>query len=355
LPRQLTRQRQYFCGLAAAVLVALGGCTQPATGPQTISAYLSRLSDSLDTPVPAGRVPSPRRLNQSPPGALPIDDNQLNLIDFLSLGGCALQVNIGRRNSHLGRHASASQRLILDIEFLQLAPDCIAHLQRHGEPELAQTLALAMRHKQETLASRIYNAVIAGEEWQRFWQIPAAIGSWPTDTDAALIDSLWQLSHWIGLILEGRWPNDPQQLETYLGDLRRGDGGTALLAVWRELDGLDQANRLLLAGAEARPLCPFGQDTPRAQHLHAVVRRYFATDLQSWLVQVRNRSEGLAAPIRHIERQLSEALPTSYQRWVRERDELLGQVIDAPRDHVLTVQQVLSQCVSTQTDQIDSA
>jgi hypothetical protein len=337
------------------VLLALGGCQQAANGPETIATYLSRLSDALNTPVPPARMPSPRRLNQSPPSAYPIADDQLNLIDFLSLGGCALQVNIGRRNSHLGRHASASQRLILDIEFLQLAPDCIAHLQRNGEPELAQTLALAMQHKRETLVARIYNAVLAGEEWRRFWQIPTAVGAWPANTDAALIDSLWQLSRWIEEILEGRWPADPQQLEFYLGDLRRGDGGAALLAIWMELDGLDQANRLLLAGAEAKPLCPFDHETPRAQHLQAVVRRYFATDLQSWLVQVRKRSEALAEPIRQIEMQLSEALPASYQRWARERDELLGQVIGAPQNHVHTVQQVLSHCASTQTDQTDSA
>ena len=106
-------------------LLLLTGCGQSDSGLVHLNEYLSRLSTVTGTALESQALP---RFDLAPPlpGKVgPTTNQQIDLIDFLSLTGCSLQVNLGRRNTQLGRTASPSQRLLLDLEFLDLAPACI--------------------------------------------------------------------------------------------------------------------------------------------------------------------------------------------------------------------------------------
>ena len=91
------------CRALITCLLLLTGCGDTGSAPQDLQEYLNRLSTITGMPLPAG--PSPQ--NESL--ALPHDPilnppapSQINLIEFLSLFGCELQVNLGRRNTQLG-------------------------------------------------------------------------------------------------------------------------------------------------------------------------------------------------------------------------------------------------------------
>ena len=144
---------------------------------------MQRLGGALDVATPDTQRPLP--LLPPRPGELQlaVPRDSIGGLDFLALRGCALQVTVGRRNSSLGRFAPPSQRLLLELEFLRLAPDCIVTLRQRDNAELADTLAAARQRKQRLLPLRIYNATLASDEFRSLWQTPAALGNYPASTN----------------------------------------------------------------------------------------------------------------------------------------------------------------------------
>ena len=137
-------------------LLALIGCSDPDNGPAHLDEYLTRLSAVTGielisrAPYESDRFDPPDEQAPELPAA-----SQIDLIDFLSLSGCELQVNLGRRNTQLGRTASPSQRLLLDLEFMDLAPDCITLLRARGDDDLASTLAAVSVEREGQLPDSI--------------------------------------------------------------------------------------------------------------------------------------------------------------------------------------------------------
>ena len=77
------------------------------------------------------------------------DTDTLSIIDFLALSGCELQANIAKRNTTMGRSASASQQLIFDLEFIRLAPDCIEKLHADDEGAIADLLETNLNQRSD--------------------------------------------------------------------------------------------------------------------------------------------------------------------------------------------------------------
>ena len=110
------------------------------------------------------------------PEKLPIAlaSGQLSTLNFMDLDGCALQITLRKYQSKLGRGASHSQRLLLDLEYLRLAPQCIDHKHRSGKTELATFLETVQWQKNQQLPAAIFNATLGNNQFQQFWQNPAA-------------------------------------------------------------------------------------------------------------------------------------------------------------------------------------
>ncbi|MEL0163074.1 MAG: DUF3080 family protein, partial [Halieaceae bacterium] len=85
----------------------LSSCEQAPSGVNALETYIARLSGATEVaaePLTSTHRWEPPKASQS---AIPAAE-QIDLIDFLSLSGCERQVNLGRRNSQLGRSASPS-------------------------------------------------------------------------------------------------------------------------------------------------------------------------------------------------------------------------------------------------------
>lgn len=100
---------------------------------------------------------------------IPLPPGTFTTIDFMALHGCALQITLGKYQSKLGQFASDSQRLLLDLEYLDLAPRCIGLKKSENKLALAEQLLQENNLKQQQLPSRIFNATFANTEFQRFW------------------------------------------------------------------------------------------------------------------------------------------------------------------------------------------
>ncbi|MEL0314205.1 MAG: DUF3080 family protein, partial [Halieaceae bacterium] len=189
--------RHYSVGL-----LLLAACSAPDTGPAYLQNYIERLGTAAGEVVPPyGSLIAPPRVSDAGITLIPIDNSSINVLDFLSLAPCELQVNIGRRNSLLGRHASPSQQLLLDLEFLALAPACIKTMNGAGDTVLASSLEAISERKQIELAPRIFNALFTDVEWRDFWRLPTALQGYPDSVGGDLLDSLrWvdqQVQAWL--------------------------------------------------------------------------------------------------------------------------------------------------------------
>lgn len=333
--------------IAAAAL--LQACGDPDDGPARLDNYLTRLERAIDHPLPASEPPVPPRINDAGLRPLPVTARSLAVLDFLALSGCELQVNIGRRNSSLGRSAPPSQRLLLDLEFLRLAPACSAQLRAQDNIELADSIDSIASERAELLPLRVYNAVLAGPEFALLWQLPAGLGSYPEDTGGDLIDALAWLDASTRRWLAGDYRTDNDTLEWRLSQLRAGDGGALLLASAAQARALDRASAALEARTETRPLCPLGHQSPDATITQTVVARFFARDAQAWLARVHWREQELMTPLRSLEAQLGTVLPPEYQAWKARRDALLDTLESAPRHHVETLNRALARCPESLT------
>jgi len=329
--------------LLLAGCVFLGGCGQPLSGPSTLDRYLQRLSGAaevaLDPLPPHNNLAPPRALERAIP-----PPQQIDLIDFLSLSGCELQINLGRRNSQLGRSASPSQRLLLDLEFMRLAPACADFLRQRQEAALADTIERASKQRLDWLPLTIHQAVLAGPEWEAFWSAPTHLADYPRATDSRIVETLSRLTMMIETWVAGDWMASNRDSELLLSALRAGDGGALLMSMDLVERQLTRANDMLERANRESPLCPFGSHTTRSRAIETVVQQFFIGEVQPWLVRLRQRKELLSAPIVALEAPLIDAQPDRYRDWVRRRDAKMERQARLTRNHVRVIQAALSQC-----------
>jgi len=324
-------------------LFILTACSAPDSGPEYLDNYTKRLSTAVEEALPAyGSLIAPPRVSDATIAPIPIDNSSINVVDFLSLADCELQINIGRRNSLLGRHASPSQQLLLDLEFLALAPACIKILSEAGESTLAFSLEVISKNKQNQLAPRIFNALFTEVEWRDFWRVPAALQSYPDNTGGDLLDSLHWLDRQVQVWLSGEQTADAQELERHLAVIRTGDGGYLLLAAAMQARELERASATLQQ--RERPFCPGGSATETTRIIERVVLKYFIGDVQPWLAKLNRRENEMLTIVRSIETQLGDTLTPSYEAWKTARDELLDKLTIVPLAHVAVIKAVLSDC-----------
>jgi hypothetical protein len=331
-----------------ASLLALAGCSGDPGGTEHLNEYLSRLSSATGMALPArDAMTAPVGLPRERPIET-IDAQAIDLIDFLSLSGCELQINLGRRNTQLGRTASPSQQLLLHLEFLALAPPCLPVLRARGEVALADKIDSAHVTRRQHLPQLIFQAVLQGPEWQAFWQPAPVLGLYPANTDSRVITALSKQARLVERWLDGDWSAGAAEFELLLSELRAGDGGTLLFALQQAHFSLGRANQLLANLAREAPLCPYGHPTERSKALQRVVERFFVGDLQPWLTALRRRWELLNPAIEQLERPLAGALPQSYEQWRKHRDHLPESLIQEIKAHVGLIQQALASCNAAQ-------
>jgi hypothetical protein len=254
--------------LCCAMLTLQGGC-----GPDGLCEIeLHRLVATASLAVPAASFTAIAR----PPEQLQLDiaaDN-LDELDFLALRGCAVQATVLKHNSNLGRAAKPSQRLMLALEYLDLAPACIARLRRSHNGVLADRLADAWHRRRAQLPALIFNATLGSDEYTAFWLPTPAPGQYPRvarhTTAAALAAINDDARHWLG----GEYRARNRELELRLSEVAGGDGGALLQGLSRPHD-----------------------------------RQAFA--------------EQLLPPIAALEGQLAATLPERYRRWMDHRNQRL--------------------------------
>lgn len=320
--------------LAGCASLALLVACQSGTPDEPYANYLDRLGRTLSVAVPAitfspiPRLPRPAQLR------LDISSGSLDALDFLAISGCAVQVTIGKRNSSLGRMARASQQLLLELEFLLLAPECIAWQRKQGEAALADTLQAAWQTKRQQLPRLVFNATLGGEEYRALWRIPVNPGDYPAGTSSRVLTALTAINGQVQRWLEGDYRADNLQFEILLSEVATGDGGALLQALSRQGDWLEAADSMIATRMQKGPLCRPGIRPQSADILRNVVRKYFIGDIQPRAAALGSRQYELLPAVRALEDMLTDTLPTHYESWRVARHARLTELVAAPQRHV---------------------
>lgn len=329
--------------LASLLLLPLAGCG--GKGPDAaLHTYLERLARPLDTPVPELQVPTVPRMPQRRDLQLETVPGNLGALDFLALTGCEVQITIGKRNSSLGLMATPSQRLLLELEFLQLAPACITSLRAEGRDALANSLEQARQQKTAQLPTLIFNATLASHEYRKLWQVPQELGDYPAATSSSVLSALAAINAASGRWLAGDYRADNLDFEVQLSEVARGDGGALLKALALQAVALESGNAVLEQRLQQGPLCK-GEFRPAAADIvRTVIEKYFIGTIQPWSAALGRRQHELLPPITHLEEQLGAVIPAAYRHWQQQRDTGLSSWTRAPRDHVAALQNLLDSC-----------
>ena len=191
------------------VIFALSGCGEQEAG------------TTNKTPVAAARdlaikIPAVDALRS------PLAADGFDTIDFMALSGCELQKTLGKYQSSLGRRASDSQRLLLELEYLRLAPQCIRHKLQLEQTALAARLEKALDIKRDQLPVALFNATLANTEFQQFWHNCATAGKHPAQQRLAL-RAMQAIGNLAGLWLSGDYRASNIEFEILLSEIARGD------------------------------------------------------------------------------------------------------------------------------------
>lgn len=328
-------------------LVLLASCAK--TGLEAdLDQYTSRLARALEQPVVEKAVQgvaqseAPKRLALPAARALsqPISPITIGLLDFLQLGDCELQQAVAEKNSSLGKFASVSRLLAQDVLFISLADRCYEMLP--PEAELAVLLRRASSEKQGSLNKRIWNGILAGPEYRRFWQIE--LSNYPERFDSRVEIALGEIESIVVALQAGKRDIDWHLLETALEVLRNGEAG-ALVESWRQVAiYLNRATQLTRARAARRPLCFPDMNNPKAEIFRNVVLEHFIRGLQKDIAILNRRYYDILIPLRRIEKRLEAVEPESYRQFRLDRDRLLEVARASVPEHVAALEPLMVQC-----------
>jgi len=218
--------------LCSALLILLDGC-QPTEPDTPFEVYLSR-TGSVQSVAPSDEL-------KVPPVVVDLQLNiplrTLDTLDLVSLSGCAVQTTIGKRNSSLGRYAKPSQRLLLELEYLRLAPQCIALL-RDRQRALADVLKAAWHERQAQLPAMVFNATLGSEEYRSFWLAPRAPGDYPVVSLAVAVSALQRINRHVCRWLSGDYQAQNRDFEVLLSQVAGGEAGALLQALHTQSSGV---------------------------------------------------------------------------------------------------------------------
>jgi len=305
--------------------------------------YLNRLANvlneetaKLENNIEISALPSTRKLKKQ------VTANSLSIREFLSLRQCKLHIVIAHRNSLIGKVAKDSQLLINDLEILETGPACLEKIE---DLALTNKLAVFLKSKKQSISTSLWNAIIADDEYQKFWRIRRTTGDYPRQLPTETVTNLTALASLSQITLEHQFSKSikpAEDLETHLDNLRFGDGGE-LLFEYLQLQKTMQLANQLVKDAIKKPLCLLKKPNERARYLQNVVNKFFINGVQSHSVLLDRRKAQLMPHVESLERKFDPIAPKSFTAWQSRRSQLLASS-NMLTQHAQLLQTLYAQC-----------
>lgn len=323
------------------VLLIATGCSQ--TVEDHLSDYSQRVASVLNEPLTD--FPSIERPYQlARHNRLPIEQQSINLLEFLRLNQCELGRVIAQQNSALGKVAAPSQVMHFYRDFILSAPKCIELLQQI-DPKLAEIIQQNLIQKQLHRMNVWWNAWTGFEEWQAL----SSTAAQPIDylnKAPYLTISLQSLDF---AIVQGtawrktQYQYDEKQMEEHLKQLRFSESiGRWLSSTVLLIRTLEQTAHVLEQKLKTKPLCVNRNDQANADILFNVFRKFYAGQVQPYLSRVHMFGEQMTDRLNRLSA-LTQP-PETFSQWLKALMDMKDRLHESNRRHVHAWQATLSNC-----------
>lgn len=274
------------------MLVFLLTSCDPFSQPESMmDEYMIRLARVLEQDGPVSTLPTLTKLPSKKERTLNIPEIDVNMLEFLSLYGCELQVVVAERNSILGRVMLPINRLRYEIRFIQSAKLCLATI---DDSKTADILQKAIAQKITTLPAVFWNAIWSTEEIEQL--LTYSKGYVPVDatsinTIKTGLQDLLELKNQIDnktfdINLEQLGTIQQQWLYSHVaGKLLK----SAQLLTLR----LNEATSIIDERLMAKPLCYKQRATPQAEIVRSFFFNIYIAKVQPYLAKVSQQGESI--------------------------------------------------------------
>ena len=200
----------FFCFFFLS-LANLVGCSKKSYFDTYVERLENLLGETIQKPRNLAANSFPRQVVANQKNSV----TSINLLDFLALQPCKLQLIIAQRNSALGKVALESQKLINELLFLNLAQECLDRLGPNDQL-LKEKIRESILKKKGDLPLTIARATLGGPEFKEMWS--SSVGGLFFDSEGILaLNYIRKRSeNW----LEGIYHLEDLELEDNLSVLR---------------------------------------------------------------------------------------------------------------------------------------
>ncbi len=347
MPFISSKTQRLLSGLLAILL--LGSC-DPFTSPQSLmDEYPVRLARVLDVKTENSPQTTPAIWPRVRERRVIIPDIEINMLAFLDLYGCDLQVVVGERNAILGKVMQPLNRLRYSLRFIQEAGICIENI---DDAPLRQTLKQATILKRQQLPAEIWQASWASAEMAGLLSHtaqPMAVDR-PLANSQQLSEDFAYLNQTIDALLADnnetaliRWGKIQQRWQ-YQDDL-----GALIKAAQQLTQMLNTGSALLKQRIDEKPLCYQGKPNPSARQLESVFFKVYIGHIQPYIALVSQHRDVLLPSFRQFAMQQMDTAPVAvkayWQQYLLEGQESIWPAFDlAVKNHTQSWQDLLEQC-----------
>lgn len=330
-------------------ILLLSSC-DPFTSPQSLMAeYPIRLARVLDVAAQNSPQTTPAIWPRVRERRVTIPDIEINMLEFLDLYGCDLQVVVGERNAILGKVMQPLNRLRYSQRFIDEAGICIENI---DDASLKQTLKQATVLKRQQLPAEIWQASWASDEMAGLFshtaqpmpiEQPLAISQQLAEDFAYLnqtADALLSGSNETALI---RWGKIQQRWQ-YQDDL-----GALFKSAQQLTQMLNASSAILKQRIDEKPLCYQGKPNPRARQLEGVFFKVYISHVQPYIALVSQHRDVLLPAVRQFAAQQVDTAPAAvkayWQQYLLDEPQSIWPAFDlAVKNHTQHWQDLLEQC-----------
>ncbi len=332
------------------LVIGLTACDPMAEPDSMMDTYLERLARVLELepefsePLQIITLPRPRDRR------VEIEPLEINMLDFLSLYGCELQVVVGERNSIMGRVMTPLNQLRYQLRFINKARQCLPQVEKQS---LKTQLKQAIDHKQANLPAYFWNSVWADEPMASL--MTQSKGLYQRDADKDQLSSLSiDIDHAKTVLSQLQSGPVDSELKS-MGEIQQHwvfthTPGQLINSARLLITRLDDATRLIDQRLGAEPLCYLNKPNTQSDRVKGVFFTVYIGRVQPYLAEVSQASEQLFGKLAALAGQQDTLMPDTFRPFYRqvldkEHPDNIWTMLDKSIErHTKSWQRLLSQC-----------
>lgn len=335
--------------LSVLTILILSGC-DPFTAPQSLmDEYLVRLARVLAVDTQTIQQTAPAIWPRVRERRVDVPEIEINMLEFLDLYGCDLQVVVGERNAILGKVMQPLNRLRYSLRFLQEAEVCIKNT---DDASLKNTLEQARLQKRQQLPAEIWQASWASTEMANLFSHTAK----PIDIDKSLASSRQLAEDFVYLeqTTDRLLSASSETTLNYWGVIHQrwqyqDDVGALVKATQQLTQMLNMGSALLEQRIDQPPLCYQAKPTPRAKQLESMFFKVYIGHVQPYIARVSQHRDALLPAVRQFASQHADMAPPAvknyWQQYLLNDPNSIWPAFDlAVKNHTQSWQDILEQC-----------